>query len=85
MSNLYSENLPERQLVKKAQSLTNNFAGAIARAELGRHWVSPAARDFVDVAPATSLAARKAAGFSDNDIDLAAAFEGALHELEAAA
>lgn len=66
-----------------------DFASAIARAEFGRNWLSPAARAFRDVTPQQSLAARKATRFGSDrrhvDIDLADAFARVCREMEAAA
>lgn len=80
MSNLYSEKPPEPQRLNLSSHITNNLALAAAQDAFGRHWCPPAMRDFQDATPAESLAARKAARFSNNHIP-ADAFARACREL----
>lgn len=73
------------QRLRQRRPHNEEFALAAARAAFGRHWCPPPMRDFQDVAPAKSQAARKAARFSDCDDDaLADVFALACREMKAA-
>lgn len=78
---------PSQQSVQEPRGFS--FAERAAKAAFGRNYIPPPYRDFQDVTPATSKAARKAGGFpierGDETPALGDLFAQAVKEMEAGA